>query len=158
MSSECPVIFNGKKKGTARNCEGKIQAHMFEAVVREVTVQIINERTIAARRRIMQRWSVFRNWSFGYRSFDYIYIYVASRRDDEKITFGARKGASSKETSPSRALRFAQFCTLSPRHDRTVMTRPMRGGTRSVDVCSATLDNALNRTRITLRTIDRLLF
>jgi len=56
-----------------------------------------------------------------------------------------------------RALRSGQFCTLSPRHAWTTPA-PMWGGTRSVDVCSATLDNALNRTRITLRTIDRSLF
>lgn len=36
--------------------------------------------------------------------------------------------------------------------------RRTRGRTRSVDVCSATLDNVLNRLRITLRTIDRSLF
>lgn len=59
-------------------------------------------------------------------------------------------------------LRLAQFCTLSrlasPRSTSTERLGGTRGRTRSVDVCSATLDNALNRPRITLRTIDRSLF
>jgi len=55
------------------------------------------------------------------------------------------------------ALRSGQFCTLSPRH-AWATPAPTWRGTRSVDVCSATLDNALNRTRITSRTIDRSLF
>lgn len=43
----------------------------------------------------------------------------------------------------------------SPRSRRNDETR---GGPRSVNVCSVTLDNALNSPRITLRMIDRSLF